>query len=345
MCGQSRLTLDHVVDIGHGRADDIWPKMSVATPPRVGLEGTGRTEPVTSALRLSTIILPIYRRPEVDQIWCRAEELGFHAAYTYDHLSWRSFRDGPWFATVPTLAAASYVTHAIRLGTMVTSPNFRHPVTFAKDLITLDDLSGGRITLGIGSGGTGFDATALGNKVWTPAERAERFAEFLPLLGALLEHDVVTSRGAFYSAQAACNIPGCLQRPSIPFVVAANGPRAMRLAAEHGQGWVTTDLDTNGQPAASPLAVQAVLRARLAKLEVACERAGRDINGIDRVLVHHPMADEPMTSVDAFVDWAGGCAELGFTELVVHWPVPESVFAANLRAFEAIATDAMAQLP
>lgn len=73
-------------------------------------------------MRLSTVILPIYRWAEGREVWGRAEDLGFHAAYTYDHLSWRvPFRDGPWFGAVPTLTAAAGVTSRIRLGTMVTS--------------------------------------------------------------------------------------------------------------------------------------------------------------------------------------------------------------------------------
>lgn len=104
-------------------------------------------------MHLSTVILPIYRwAAEGLKMWQRAEELGFHAAYTYDHLSWRvPFREGPWFGAVPTLTAAATVTQSMRLGTLVTSLNFRHPVTLAKDLITLDDVSDGRITLGIGA--------------------------------------------------------------------------------------------------------------------------------------------------------------------------------------------------
>ena len=149
---------------------------------------------------LSTIILPIYPWREGRALWQQAEELGFHAAYTYDHLSWRTFRDRAWFGTMPTLAAAATATETIRLGTMVTNPNFRHPVTLAKDLMTLDDLSSGRITLGIGAGGSGFDATALGNEPWSPRERADRFGEFLPLLSTLLQQDATTSHGAYYSA-------------------------------------------------------------------------------------------------------------------------------------------------
>ncbi|MFE3471106.1 LLM class flavin-dependent oxidoreductase [Streptomyces sp. B27] len=72
-------------------------------------------------MRLSTVILPIHRPAEGRKIWRRAEDLGFHAAYTYDHLSWRSFRDGPWFGAIPTLTAAATVTQRVRMGTLVTS--------------------------------------------------------------------------------------------------------------------------------------------------------------------------------------------------------------------------------
>ena len=80
-------------------------------------------------MRLSTVILPIHRWSEGREMWRRAEELGFHAAYTYDHLSWRSFRDEPWFGAVPTLTAAATATERMRLGTLVTSVNPCSPIT------------------------------------------------------------------------------------------------------------------------------------------------------------------------------------------------------------------------
>ncbi|WBP87762.1 LLM class flavin-dependent oxidoreductase [Kitasatospora cathayae] len=79
-------------------------------------------------MRLSTVILPIHRWAEGQKIWRRADDLGFHAAYTYDHLSWRSFRDEPWFGSVPTLTAAATATERIRLGTLVTSVEPRSPI-------------------------------------------------------------------------------------------------------------------------------------------------------------------------------------------------------------------------
>ncbi|MEV5850008.1 LLM class flavin-dependent oxidoreductase [Streptomyces sp. NPDC051985] len=298
------------------------------------------------SLRLSTVILPYRRWSEGGRAaWTRAEELGFHTAYTYDHLSWRTFRDGPWFGAIPTLTVAATVTERLRLGTLVTSPNFRHPVTLAKELISLDDISGGRVTLGIGAGGTGFDATALGQEPWTARERADRFAEFVPLLDRLLTEDSVTHEGAFYSAHEARDIPGCVQRPRLPFAVAATGPRGLKLAARHGQAWVTTGdpkLYENGTPEQS---VEA-LRGQLGRLGEACAAIGRDASGLEKVLLtgFTPDRARPLESLDAFVDFAGRHQELGFTELVIHWPIPDSDFAAEQKVFEQIAMEAPAQL-
>ncbi|MET9547464.1 LLM class flavin-dependent oxidoreductase [Streptomyces sp. NPDC006627] len=301
------------------------------------------------SLRLSTVILPVRRWHEGgrDQ-WLRAEELGFHAAYTYDHLAWRSFRDGPWFGAVPTLTAAAAATERLRLGTLVTSPNFRHPVTLAKELISLDDISGGRITLGIGAGGNGFDATTLLKKdqePWTPRERADRFGEFVPLLDRLLTEDSVTYEGTFYSATEARDIPGCVQRPRLPFAVAATGPRGLRLAARHGQAWVTTG-DPKLFEAGTPEQSREAIRGQIEKLDKACADIGRDGAELDKVLLtgFTPDRNRPLESLDAFVDFAGKHAELGFTEIVVHAPIPDSDFAADQAVFEQIATEALAQL-
>ncbi|GGN03088.1 LLM class flavin-dependent oxidoreductase [Streptomyces fuscichromogenes] len=298
------------------------------------------------SLRLSTVILPHRRWHEGGRsAWTRAEELGFHTAYTYDHLSWRTFRDGPWFGAVPTLTAAASVTDRIRLGTLVTSPNFRHPVTLAKELISLDDVSGGRVTLGIGAGGTGFDATALGQEPWTPRERADRFAEFVALLDRLLTEDSVTSEGEFYSAGEARNIPGCVQRPRLPFAVAATGPRGLKLAARHGQAWVTTG-DPKLYETGTPEQSFEALRGQLGKLADTCAATGRDASELGKVLLtgFTPDRSRPLESLDAFVDFAGRYQELGFTELVIHWPVPDSVFATEEKVFERIAMEAPAQL-
>jgi alkanesulfonate monooxygenase SsuD/methylene tetrahydromethanopterin reductase-like flavin-dependent oxidoreductase (luciferase family) len=295
-------------------------------------------------MRLSTVILPIYRWPAGRDIWRRTEELGFHAGYTYDHLTWRvPFRDGLWLGALPTLTAAATATERLRLGTLVTSPNFRHPVTLAKELMTLDDISAGRVTLGIGAGGSGFDATALGQQPWTPRERADRFAEFVPLLDRLLTESAVTYQGRFYSAHEARTVPGCVQRPRLPFAVAATGPRGMRLAARHGQAWVTTGDDSlyeNGTPEQS---LQAI-RDQLDRLAEACAAIGRDAGELDKIMLTGFTPDRPLDSFDAFVDFAGRHFAAGITEIVLHHPIPDTQFAADEQLYQRIATEALPAL-
>lgn len=294
-------------------------------------------------MRLSTVILPVRRWSEGGRDrWQRAEQLGFHTGYTYDHLTWRPpFRDGPWFGALPTLTAAATATTRIRLGTMVTSPNFRHPVPLAKELLTLDDISEGRLTLGIGAGGSGFDATALGHAAWSTRERADRFGEFVPLLDRLLTEQEVSHDGTHYSAHEARSLPGCVQRPRIPFAVAATGPRGMRLAARHGQAWVTTG-DPEANASGSPARSHEALARQIDRLEKTCADAGRDPSDLHRVLLTGFTPDRPLDSVEAFADFTGRHAELGFDELVLHWPLPDTPFESDPTVFEHAVTS---QLP
>ena len=97
------------------------------------------------------------------------EALGYDHLWTYDHLSWRRYRERTWFGAIPWLTGIAAATDRIRLGPLVSSPNFRHPVTLAKDAMTLDHVSGGRLILGVGAGGLGFDSTVLGAEPLTPA--------------------------------------------------------------------------------------------------------------------------------------------------------------------------------
>jgi alkanesulfonate monooxygenase SsuD/methylene tetrahydromethanopterin reductase-like flavin-dependent oxidoreductase (luciferase family) len=242
-------------------------------------------------------------------------------------MTWRSLRDGPWFAAVPTLSAAAAATSRIRLGTMVASPNFRHPVTFAKELMTLDDISDGRVTAGLGAGGSGFDAAALGHSPWSPRERAERFEEFVLMLDRLLVDPETTYVGQYYTAREARSIPGCRQLPRIPFAIAATGERGMGLAARYGQSWISTDSRGAG-------------RDLVEQLEAACHAAGRDPNDIARiVLLGH--RERPLASVDAFRDAAGRYAEAGFTDLVIHWPRSADPFAGDIGVLERIASEVL----
>jgi alkanesulfonate monooxygenase SsuD/methylene tetrahydromethanopterin reductase-like flavin-dependent oxidoreductase (luciferase family) len=267
--------------------------------------------------------------PEARRKWVLAEELGFDHVWTYDHLSWRSLADEPWGATVPTLTAAATATSRIRLGTFVASPNFRHPVPFAKELATVDDISGGRLLLGVGSGGTGFDAFVLGQPGYTPRQRHERFAEFVERLDTLLRFEGpddagISFDGEWFTAVSARMVGTPAQSPRLPFMIAANGPKGLALAARFGQGWVTTGNEQlvgddwwNGV-------------AELAKrLDDAADAAGRDPGTLDRYLSLDSEKVYSLASVGAFEDASGRAAELGFTDVISHWPRRDGIYAGS----------------
>jgi alkanesulfonate monooxygenase SsuD/methylene tetrahydromethanopterin reductase-like flavin-dependent oxidoreductase (luciferase family) len=271
------------------------------------------------------LLLPEERWSAARDRWRAAEELGFHHAWTYDHLTWRTFRDKSWFGAVPTLAAAAETTSRLRLGTLVASPNFRHPVPFAKELMTLDDISHGRFTVGLGAGSDSFDARALGQEAWPPRERAERFEEFVGLLDRLLKEPATTYDGRYYSAHEARSIPGCVQQPRLPFAIAATGPRGMRLAARYGEAWVTVDSREAGPE-------------QVRRLDEICGESGREPRSLQRLALLG-FRERPLASIEAFRDVLGRHAELGFTDLVVHWPRSDEPFRNDRAVLERIAAD------
>jgi alkanesulfonate monooxygenase SsuD/methylene tetrahydromethanopterin reductase-like flavin-dependent oxidoreductase (luciferase family) len=270
-------------------------------------------------LRTGVVILPDLPWPQAREHWREAEQRGFHTAWTYDHLSWRTLRDGPWLGAVPLLAAAAASTTTLRLGTLVTSPNFRHPALLAKDVMTLDQISGGRVELGIGAGGPGWDATAFGGRTPSLPERATRFEDFTAALDLMLREPSGSYAGKVYEAPEYRTLPGCAQTPRVPFTVAGIGPRALALAAGFGSCWVTFGpAHGDGTPAAWYEGVEAQAR----RLDEACRARGRepaDIRRMALVALDAPWADGTLSR---WRDFTAHITALGFTDVVVHWPRP-----------------------
>ncbi|MEO8518056.1 MAG: LLM class flavin-dependent oxidoreductase [Dermatophilaceae bacterium] len=284
-------------------------------------------------MRFGLTILPEHTWVAAAPRWRRAEELGFDHAWTYDHLVWGGLPDSPWYGTTPTLTAAAMVTSTIRLGTFVTSPNYRHPVTFMRDLLALDDISGGRLICGIGVGGD-IDSALLGGQALTPRQRVDRLNEFTELLDRLLTTDHVTYDGTYFSAVDARTLPGPVQRPRIPFVMAANGPRSLRIAVEFGAGWVTTG------PTVETMDEWWTALAKLGeRLDQALAEAGRDSATFDRYLNLDSSPRFALASVGTFEEMVGRAGELGFTDVITHWPRLDGPYAGDESVLEAVASD------
>jgi alkanesulfonate monooxygenase SsuD/methylene tetrahydromethanopterin reductase-like flavin-dependent oxidoreductase (luciferase family) len=282
--------------------------------------------------RVGVALLPEVN-PADDERWSRAESLGFGHAWCFDHLAWRSLADSTWYATVPTLAAAAMTTSTIRLGTFVASPNFRHPVPFSKEMMTLDVMSGGRLIAAIGAGALGFDATVLGGPELASGERQARFEEFVALLDLLLRQHRTSWKGTYFRAVDARTVPGTAQHPRPPFVIAANGPRGMRMSVARGEGWATTGRTPHG--ADSETWWRGVAEAARLFDDTAGQVGGTPA-GFRRYL--DLMADTgPASSVEKLHDDVGRAAELGFTDVVTAWPRSDGPFAGSLLTFERFA--------
>ena len=279
-------------------------------------------------MRFGLTILPELPWAELRPRWQAAEAMGFDHAWTYDHLVWGGLPDSRWYGTMPTLTAAALVTERIGLGTFVSSPNFRHPVVLHRDVQSLDDVSGGRFRLGVGTGGD-LDSGILGGARLSTRERVDRFQEFVELLVRLRNEDHVDADGHWFSARDARTLPPLRD---VPLVVAANGPRSLRLVARAGDAWVTT-----GPRAESVQEWWTGLDAARVTLEEALVAAGRDPARFPRYLSLDSSPQFSLTSRGFFEEMVGRAEDLGFTDVIIHWPRPDGPYAGSVAVLEEVA--------
>jgi probable F420-dependent oxidoreductase len=161
----------------------------------------------------------------------RIEDLGAYSISVPDHLG----QSLPQLAPLIALAAAATVTSRVRLATTVLDNDFRHPVMLAKEIATLDLLSGGRVDLGMGAGWFEQDYEATGVATWdAPGIRVGRLWESIDLLERLLTGEHVTFRGQYFDVRAFQSHPLPIQRP-IPLMIGAGGRRMLTIAAQRAK--------------------------------------------------------------------------------------------------------------
>jgi len=286
-----------------------------------------------TSVRLGTVILPEDPIEQGIERFRQAEEMGLAHAWTFDHVSWGPLRGRSWLEAMTFLAAAASATTSIGIGTLVSSPNHRHPVSLAHQTVTVDHLSRGRFVLGMGAGAVGPDSNVLGGPAMSGPERAARFEEFAVLTDRLLRGENVTYSGRFFAAADAWLRPACRQQPRVPFAIAAGGPRGMRLAARLASIWVTIgDGSRPGQQAERD--AFATLRSQLRRLEDTCVGLSRDPLGLRMLVNASRIVGDPFSSVDRWKDLVGRLGELGFTDVVVNQPRSHGVFAGDESAYE-----------
>jgi probable F420-dependent oxidoreductase len=194
---------------------------------------------------------------EIRDMARRVEAAGLDSIWVYDHLLYRwpgRPSDGIWECWT-VLSALAEATQRVELGTLVLCSPFRNPALVAKMACTLDEVSGGRFTLGLGAGWHRPEFDAFG----VPFDhRAARLEEALRIIRPLLRSGRVDFEGTYYRARD-CEIVPRGPRPSGPsLLLAGSGPRLLQLAAEHADAWNTAWHTT---PASAHAEIDRVRRA------------------------------------------------------------------------------------
>jgi alkanesulfonate monooxygenase SsuD/methylene tetrahydromethanopterin reductase-like flavin-dependent oxidoreductase (luciferase family) len=211
-----------------------------------------------------------------------------------------------------SLAGLAAVTERIRLGTAVTDAALRHPAMLAKQVATVDQISGGRVEVAIGAGHFKEELESLGISFLTPSGRVERLREAVEIVDGLLRDRRLSYEGEHWSVDDATLVPKPVQEPRPPLLVAANGRRGLRLAAERGDASLTLGADretTTEQAIVS-------LRARNQLLDEHCADLGRDPASLERAYFFGWAIEQPFKSAESLRDYIGRYEDAGTERFV-----------------------------
>ncbi len=254
--------------------------------------------PVTFGLKTT----PMHTTYEqIRQAWLQADDVPeIEHAWLWDHmLPLTGSKDGNIFEGWTLLSALAAQTRRLRLGLLVTNNRIRQPAVLGKMATTLDVISGGRLVLGLGVGGTrrasapqvgpaqnnGQDEyAAYGLTLVPPGEGVARLAEAITIIRRMFTEDVFDFAGTHYTLSGTINQPKPVQRPGPPVLVGGSGTRLLRVVAEQADIW-----NIPGPPHAS----LDFLIGRSRVLDRHCADLGRDPATITRSAQLVITADDP----------------------------------------------------
>lgn len=268
-------------------------------------------------------------RSEAEAAAGLAELYGFESLGTGDHIRHPRIPEDPVMDGWSLVAAWAAMTQRVRIGVFVTNLIYRDPVLLAKQATTVDQLSNGRLDLGLGTGVYETDHLMSGVEIWSPAERVARLGEALNIVDGLLRGRLDSYQGRFYTFEHAAVSPRPFQSPRPPLTVAAEGPRMLRLAAEHADRWMTFGGFADAEE------IEAKTRSRISALRQACVEFGRDPEALRRALFVFPPL-EPWASADGFRDLVDRYTRIGVEEF--FFPIPRD---DQMSAFENVAADVL----
>lgn len=293
-------------------------------------------------LRFYALILPNISWTQFLERFKYVEELGFDLAGTADHFVDWTNPSNPWLEAWTLLAAVARETTRIRITTCVAQIPLRNPAMLAREALTVDHISNGRLEVGLGIGLTAdpsYDMAGIPN--WTTRERVARFKEYVEIVDQLLSNEVSSYEGRFYRIKDAVMKPRPVQQPRPPIMIAAMGPTMLKRAARYADIW-------NSLSFADTFEAQLEeTRQRIESIDKHCAAMGRDPGSIRR---SYHMIDpgarksgglfDYYESEEIFVDRVQRVRELGISEIGLYYPMRDE----QLPMFERIARDVIPEL-
>jgi F420-dependent oxidoreductase-like protein len=247
-----------------------------------------------------------HRRPlaQIEEHWRFAEETGWDSAWAFDHFF--SLGESELDQTLEgwtLLAALAAKTQRVKLGLMVTGNTHRNPAILAKQAVTVDHISGGRLILGIGAGWQEREHQAYGIPFPPAGERVDRLGEALELIRQLETQERTTFHGQYYTLENAPFEPKPVHG-HMPVLIGTAGKRMLRHVARYADLW-----DGGEEPAA--------FAANAERLRALCAEIGRDPNEIRLVFSAY---SKPLASADAFRTHVSDYARIGVRTFLFNTP-------------------------
>jgi F420-dependent oxidoreductase-like protein len=251
--------------------------------------------------------------PEVGRVARLADEAGLDSIWTADHLFQIPVtslpRESPMLEAFAALAYIAGQTSRIRLGALVTCVAYRHPGMLLKAVTSLDVLSGGRVTFGVGAGWDVEEARSLGIPFPPTAERFERLEELLRIAHQMWRDDELPFEGAHYLMARPLNSPNSIQRPHPPILIGGSGEqKTLRLVARYADACNFFDL---------PGRFGVDLTHKLDVLRSHCEAEGRDFDAIEKTTL---TAFEPGDRSTALLRHIGELRAMGIDHVILMGP-------------------------
>ncbi|MBA4399835.1 MAG: LLM class F420-dependent oxidoreductase [Anaerolinea sp.] len=262
------------------------------------------------------------------------EELGFYGLFRSDHFTNSRPPDLDSLELWTSLTWLAGNTRRIRFGSLVTPVSFRHPALTARMAAAVDDLSGGRLTLGLGAGWQEREHQLYGFDLLPPAERFDRFEEGVQIIRQLLQQsEPVSFAGKYFQLQNAVLLPQPQRRGGPPILIGGNGKsRTLRLVARYANEWNAIFLKPEEYRRLNRHLDEFILAEGREPNMVRRSMMTGLVFGVDQAALDRRVTDDRNSSVDelkgrgiivgtpsAVVDQIGALADAGVQGLMLQW--------------------------